>query len=262
MAEERDSDRVVERLKWQLKCLRFFKFETPEAQAAFKAKHFISSEKWEDMERYAQELSEREERQSTEKQMEAYQEAAINEAADKFVDVHFKGATREEKNLITDQLAREILAPDADHDFTVEEMVERGLPGVRSKHRRRHLKHLRHSWTAIKGLVGLVAVLAIYNKVNTTFEVVVFSLLVLLYIHSTRYLSSGLLAIADANCAGYVRYLGLASKIDKEKASSAEYEGLWTLEKQLQKGKIDHYVRDTCNTLVTLVVFWNIFKVL
>ena len=69
------------------------------------------------------------------------------------------GCTPGIKDFITDQLAKEIVAPDSYQAYRFDEMVETGLPGVRTKYRRRHLKYLKHSWTAIKGLIGLFAVL-------------------------------------------------------------------------------------------------------
>src|ERR1017187_6954638 len=136
---------------------------------------------------------------------------------------------------------------------------QRRAARLRKRFRRRHLKHFAHTWSAIKSVVGVVVVLAIYSKLQTNFEIISASLLILLYTTVARVSWGQSVAAGSFNQAGYIRYIEL-KKLLKAEPHDAEMAGLWDLEENLKNTVVRYYVIDIGNSVINLIVFVNLFR--
>jgi hypothetical protein len=236
------------------------RFRSDEEKSEFLRSTYTTEAEWEHLNKYRQSNEEKRRQRQLDQWAERVGQGRADETAENFVKGHFPGATAGEKQFILAQIAKEMKVPEGTYDFSLSEMLSGGLPGVRSRYRRRHLKHLKHTWGAVKALVALAAILLIYGKLESNFEIIACSLLILLLTRARRWHEGGSLSNASYNQAGYIRFVELKKTLGAE-PSPDEYRALWELEKDVKKGIVRHYVVDTGNTLINLVVYWQLLRV-
>lgn len=190
------------------------------------------------------------------------QHEKIEEPIQRFLTVHFKGASKGEANFIREQIGRELKAPDGNYDFCLFDMVHGGLRSVRRRYRGRYARYIRQSaWSAIKGLIMALVTLMIFTKTQTDFETIVAALLILSYTYALRIAYGAAFVNASFNQAGYIRYLSL-KELMPFPPPTEEYEGLFTLERDMRQSRVCRYVVDVGLSIVNLIAGWNLFKAL
>lgn len=183
-------------------------------------------------------------------------------AVNKVVAENFPGATRCETDFISEQIVKEATAQSLHFDYPLSSMLTEGLQGVRKHRRSRRLKGiLRHTWTAIKAVLAVVIVLGVFSKLQSDFEAIVVSLLLLAYTGIIRSMWSNSLIGADFNFAGLMRYF-IVKKLLGYWPNDEECEAQWKIQEGAQVAKTRWIITDTGNTIINLIVFWHLFKML
>lgn len=104
-----------------------------------------------------------------------------------FVREYFDGATEEEAERIRRQLMREAFFPHENYDGNdkveaLGTMLKGGLKGVRTRHRTRRLKkYASLLWETAKAIISVGSAATIYAILNSAFQAIVVSLLILTY---------------------------------------------------------------------------------
>jgi len=103
---------------------------------------------------------------------------------DNFIEQYFKGCTADESRYLFSTMDAEFKAGDnySDLEHCLHAFLKGGLDGVRSQrskdtHNRRIKSGLRAIWTVFKGLVEIAVVLGIYSALQTPFETITISIL-------------------------------------------------------------------------------------
>ena len=170
--------------------------------------------------------------------------AYTKEAIDNFLEAHFKSASSKELDIVREQIAREVKAPDGDYEYCLYDMARDGVQGIRKYRRNRFSRYVRqNAWVAIKALLKPLVALMIFEKLNDSFQIIATALMIILYTQVRR----GVLVLDGAtaanNQAAYVRYLSTKGLANFE-PTPEEYAALWTLGRENAKGMIQRLVAD------------------
>lgn len=241
--------------RWKLR------FSDAEEEAQFRSHIYLQDSEWMRVRLYGASEERRKERLKLLRWAERTGEALAEQEIQKFFAKYFPTATESERTFMREQIIREAKAPDSDSDFSLLSMIEGGLPAVRARFRRRHLRHLNHWWPALKGLLAVAAVLLVFAKLNSDFERLCFSLLVLLMTHQARIAWVNSIVGADHNIAGWHRFLKLKELVTGS-ILPEEHEDTWQLEKVHKASVARYYVIDTARSLVNLIVYLHLLGIL
>jgi hypothetical protein len=259
MPKTEDSQRIAADLLSTISAVRKFKFSNEEAGAEFRQQHAIDDYGWKLIQKYRLRMEAKETRENADTYLTNLQNRLCEEAIKTFLDSHFNGATNKEQVVIREQIAKEVKQPETYGDYSLLDMVRGGVSGVRKRNRRRHLKHFLHSWEVVKALIAISVVLAVYSRLQTDFEIIVCSLLILLYTQATRVGWHLSLQAGSFNQAGFIRYVQLKQAL-KIEPTPEEDEGVALLDRLVKKSLVARYVDDTGNSIINLIVFWHLFK--
>jgi hypothetical protein len=255
---QHEGEFVAEQLLYVVNARVNFRLVDPEAIKAFRESRNISDVEWAELEdqRRRKELRQREQRSK----LTGLHYAA--EAIDEFLVKYFGQATPGEREFMKEHILREaIVGSDNYSDFSVHQMLSEGVDGVRSRYRRRYLKHLWHAWPAVRVLLLVGAVLLLYGKLDTAFEIIVVSIMLLLYVTLVRIGGGTYLALANFNYAGFIRFRELRYALDIE-PDHEEAQTSWNIEKEIKKNHVRLVIADVGNTIINLILFWQLFKLL
>lgn len=238
-----------------------FKFPDEKAESDFRRRFYLDGDDWQRVEQYRAKKERKADKSIRNQWIERLQEKYVEEGVALFLSQHFKEASGPEKTFIREQLAKETKAPGVSYDYSLDDIIRNGLPGVRKHRRRVRLRYFLHSWAAIKALFSIWVVFLIYSSVQSAFEVIVCSLLIRMYTQLIRTGWHLSLTEASFNHAGFLRYLGLKEAVGGE-TKPDEWKGNWDLERGLKDSMIRRYVVDAGNSIVNLIVYWQLLKVL
>jgi hypothetical protein len=237
------------------------KFPSADAQQDFRERFDISEIEWPRFHRHSQLVDRRIVKQAQEDRIDDIRGKFADELSEKFIDSNFAGATRGERVFIQEQIAKEIVAPDLFFEYSLSDMMNGGLKDVRKRYRRNHLKYLRHLWALAQASITAAVVLAVFNMLASPFEIITASLLFLLYTRVFRFASWQFFVTGSYDYASFLRYTSLKQVLGAAPRND-EYEAQWKIEEDLKKSKIEHCITDTGHSIVNLVVYWNLFKLL
>jgi hypothetical protein len=245
---------------WAARNFAMYPDDDEESEAAFCRDHNLGPTSWTIVQRYRRRNQLKEAKRKDQRFIERLQNQLSEKHIRPFLEQCFPGATEPEQRRIREQIERETKWQDAYYEYSPEDMVRDGVKGLRKHHRLGALRHLSHTWEALKGLVAIAVVIAIYATLETKFEVIVVSLLLLSYttLSGMRWGQLKLALIGDQ--AGFLRYLELKRAANSE-PTDKEMGLRWDLEKALKKTD-PHVVADTANSIINLVVYMSLVRAL
>lgn len=123
------------------------------------------------------------------------------------------------------------------------------------------MKYIGYLWLILKNLIVLFIVFAIFAKANNSFETIVFSLLVLIYLgldtFSTLY---GLFTVQAAIALD--SELKRIRRLLKEEESESEKEEIREVKKKLDRAWIKTYINGAFLFIIYLIALFNLFAAL
>jgi hypothetical protein len=238
-----------------------FRFADEQDRLNFQNRYGLTDVECTRLDAYRQRRERKEAKEERDRWIEQIQGRFANEAVEQFLDEYFKGAKDAEKRFIREQVSKEVKAPESQFDCRLEDLLKRGLPPVKKQIRKRRLKYLLHTWAGIKALISVAFVLLIYDKLQTDFEIIIYSIRIRLYtqlMRTTWWLS---LTNASFNHAGYLRYVSLKQTLGYD-IKPDEHRGAWDLEDGIKNSAIRFRVVDAGNSVINLIVYWHLIKLL
>jgi hypothetical protein len=229
--------------------------------AEFRKHYGINDYGWNLIQKYRRRIGVQKARAAADTYITGLQERLCEETIHVFLECHFKGATNKERELVREQIAKEVDQPKVYFDYALSRMVRDGVPGIRRLRWRRPLRHFRHTWEAMKAVIAIIVVLAIYERLQTDFETIVCSLLILLYTQAIRAIWGLALQGASFRQASYMSYIALKETM-KTEATPDEIDGVALLDEGIKKSETRRHVVDTGNSIINLIVFWHLFKLI
>ena len=134
--------------------------------------------------------------------------------------------------------------------------------GVAEK--KNYWKYLGYAWTVIVNFITIGVVLGIYSNLYQSFEVIVVSLLILIYLSiQTFAMTYGNATIDTAFSMNFefqrIRKLVQKNQIDEDEDEN-EREEIQEARKKVDKAKIKMYINAGFAFIIYIIALWNIFN--
>lgn len=135
---------------------------------------------------------------------------------------------------------------------------------VGGSEKKSYWKHLGYIWAVIVNLITIGVVLGIYSNLYQSFEVIVVSLLILIYLSiQTFAMTYGNATIETAFSMNFefqrIRKLVQKNQIDEDEEED-EKEEIQEARKKVDKAKIKMYINAGFAFIIYIIALWNIFN--